>query len=624
MTEQKEKQPYGLWQSPVSPELISQAIRLQDVHWAPDSDTLTWCQSFSGKSTIYAKPAGEAAYDLTSSLNPSGGVGYGGGEFNTSPDGVIFSDKSGRLYKRSFGAGSPVPITPPFGQTASPAISPDGRWVAFVHTCEGQDVLGLVDIESRLWPQKLASGADFYMQPAWSPNGKALAWIEWDHPNMPWDGTRLMFAILDGDTPHAIEIHKLDGSPDVPVFQPEFSPDGSYLSYITNLGEWDQLVLLDLQTAEKAIIVSDTVLLKPAWVQGIRVYAWAPDGKSIYFVENHQASSILKQVDMFSGKIITHDLSPYTNLSQPAIAQDGTLAMIAQSSIIPPRLISWKDGYTQIIARSQAESLSQDDLPQPMPIEWTSSDGSLVFGIYYPPTNSRFQADGLPPAVIYIHGGPTSQTSTGYDLDTAFFTSRGYGYLVVNYRGSTGYGRTYMTALRQRWGEVDTMDAAEGAQALVAKGLADPDKLIIKGGSAGGYTVLNCLIHYPGLFKAGLCSYGVSNLFTLEMDTHKFEAHYNASLVGTLPEASQKFHDWSPIFHVDKICDAVAVFQGTDDKVVPPEQSETIVAALRKNNVPHEYHLYAGEGHGFRKSETLAAHYKAIDRFLKQYVIFSK
>ena len=170
---------------------------------------------------------------------------------------------------------------------------------------------------------------------------------------------------------------------------------------------------------------------------------------------------------------------------------------------------------------------------------------------------------------------------TGYNLDTAFFTSRGYGYLAVNYRGSTGYGRSYMLALRQRWGEVDTIDAAEGAKALIGMGLADPDKLIIKGGSAGGYTVLNALVHYPGLFKAGLCSYGVSNLFTLEMDTHKFEAHYNASLVGKLPEAAKRFHDWSPVFHADSIKDPIAVFQGVDDKVVPQEQSETIVATSK-------------------------------------------
>jgi len=223
---------------------------------------------------------------------------------------------------------------------------------------------------------------------------------------------------------------------------------------------------------------------------------------------------------------------------------------------------------------------------------------------------------------VLIHGGPTSSVSIGYDLEAAFFTSRGYGYLQVNYRGSTGYGRDYREALRGNWGNLDVIDAAGGAQALSDQKLADPERLVIKGGSAGGYTVLNTLIRFPGLYKAGICSYGVTNLFTLAMDTHKFEERYTDSLVGPLPEAAEKYREWSPVFHAEKIQDPVAIFQGEEDKVVPPSQSEEIVKALKANGVPHEYHLYPGEGHGFRKSETRQKYYEAIERFLMQYVIF--
>ena len=233
-------------------------------------------------------------------------------------------------------------------------------------------------------------------------------------------------------------------------------------------------------------------------------------------------------------------------------------------------------------------------MPEPYEIQWTSSDGEMVYGIYSPPANGRYEGIGLPPAVIYIHGGPTSAVGIGYHLDAAFFTSRGIGYLDVNYRGSTGYGRKYRDALKGNWGYVDVLDAAEGAQALIDQGLADPNKLVIKGGSAGGYTVLNALIHHPGLFKAGICSYGVSNLFTLAMDTHKFEERYTDSLVGPLPEAAEKYHEWSPVFHASQIKDAVIVFQGEDDKVVPPSQSEEIVNALRANGVTYEYHFIRG------------------------------
>ena len=276
-----------------------------------------------------------------------------------------------------------------------------------------------------------------------------------------------------------------------------------------------------------------------------------------------------------------------------------------------------------IEARSGGESLAPEFLPPPRGITWKAPDGSPVYGLYTPPSHPEYAGQGLPPAILHIHGGPTSQTPVAYSPETAYFTSRGYAYLAVNYRGSSGYGRSYRNALRQRWGEVDIEDAAGAAQALVDQGLADPGKIVIEGGSAGGYTVLNALIHYPGRFKAGICEYGVSNLFTLAMDTHKFEERYLDSMVGPLPEASARYHDWSPIFHADAIRDPLAVFQGKDDKVVPQAQSDEIVAALRQRGVPHIYRLYDGEGHGFRKRETIIDYLKETERFLQQYVLFA-
>lgn len=195
--------------------------------------------------------------------------------------------------------------------------------------------------------------------------------------------------------------------------------------------------------------------------------------------------------------------------------------------------------------------------------------------------------------------------------------------MIVNYRGGTGYGRSYRHAMRGRWGDVDVEDAAGCAKALGELGLADPKQLVITGGSAGGYTVLNTLIRYPGLYKAGICLFGVTNLYALDMDTHKFEAHYNATLIGKLPEAAERYHAWSPVFHADKIRDALYIFQGSEDKVVPPSQSEEIVSVLRSHGIPHQYRLYQGEGHGFRKSETIKDYLKETERFLLQHVIFA-
>ena len=285
----------------------------------------------------------------------------------------------------------------------------------------------------------------------------------------------------------------------------------------------------------------------------------------------------------------------------------------------------WLQGpaIRKLFARSQADQIETSYLSDPVDFSWHASDGQTVHGLYYPPMNQACVSDQKPPLICYIHGGPTSAVNFGFSMEANFFTSRGYAYFAVNYRGSTSFGREYREALNDRWGDLDVQDAVEGCQALVDKGSADPGKLVIKGGSAGGYTVLNALIRHPGFFKAGLCSYGVTNLFLFDMDTHKFEAHYNKKLVGTLPQDAKKFHDWSPAFHADKIRDAIAVFQGSDDKVVTLNQAEEMVNALRANRVEVFYRVYQGEGHGFRKAENIKDFYKSIDRFLKQHVIFS-
>ena len=619
---EKTMRAYGLWESKITPDLIAAAIRLSDVQWDSDGRTLIWREERAGQGVLLAQPAGEAPYGLTCEHNVRGGVFYGGGEFNVRNGLVVYAAKDGRLYRRTLSAGFPQPITPEFGSAAAPQISSDNQWVAFVHTYEGTDVLAVVDAEGKRWPDKLTVGADFYMQPAWQPDGGAIAWVEWDHPNMPWDGTRLMYAVLEGSPPRIRVAQQLAGDADTPILQPAFSPEGRYLSYIQNQGEWDQLMLRDLQTGTLSVLVEDAALLKPAWVQGVVVQAWAPTSDRIIFLQSRAGVSVLNQVDVATGEITPLDLRPYTVLSQPVVNAEGAVAMITSAPTVSPRVISKRGEKVTIHQRSTSEVIPAEELPTPYEIQWTSSDGAAVYGIYSPPTSSRFIAEGLPPAIVLIHGGPTSAVMVGFDLEAAFFTSRGYGFLSVNYRGSTGYGRAYREALRGQWGKLDVIDAAGAAQVLIDQGLANPGMLAIKGSSAGGYTVLNTLIRFPGLFKAGICAYGVSNLFTLAMDTHKFEERYTDSLVGPLPEAAEKYRAWSPEFHARAIKDPVAIFQGDEDKVVPPGQAEAIVKALKASGVPHEYHLYLGEGHGFRQAETRRAYYHAMERFLMQYVVF--
>jgi dipeptidyl aminopeptidase/acylaminoacyl peptidase len=622
----KKLKPFGLWDSPITALSISQGIRLNEVQWDSDGKTLVWLEGRSDLGMVVASSNHEAGIDLNGEISCKGGVGYGGGEYTVRHHHVVFAGKDGRLYRRGLDPQTPRAITPAFGSVAAPQISPDGNYVVYVFSDGENDALGVVDSDGVNWPQKIVQGADFYMQPVWRPDGRMLAWVEWDHPNMPWDGTRLKIASLEfNQLPVVNQVQTIAGDEDTVIFQPEFSPDGHWLSYLTSDGEWDALVLVNLSNMEKQVIYrpSGLHLMEPAWVQGVRTYGWNADSQSIYLLQNQSGFGSLWQLDILSGEAKKIDTGEYTWFSQISVSSTGEVALIATSATIPPRIIMGDGNKWRVAARSSAENIPTSFLSTPQAISWTAHEGTTIHGMYYPPANPNFIGEGKPPAVVYIHGGPTSQVRAGYSATTAFFTSRGYGWLDVNYRGSTGYGHSYKKLLNGRWGDVDVEDAVGGARALIAAGYVNDKQLVILGGSAGGYTVLNSLIRYPGVFKAGICNYGVSNLFMLDMDTHKFEAHYNASLIGKLPEAAEKYHAWSPVFHADKIRDALAVFQGAEDKVVLPNQSEVIVEKLRHQGVPFIYQLYEGEGHGFRKNTTQLDYYQRVERFLIENVLFA-
>ena len=623
---------HGLWPSPVRPAGLAQSVRLNDVQWDSDGETLVWLEGRSDRGVLVCATSNQASRDLTSTLSVRARVGYGGGDFGVGHGTVYFVAQEGRIYRQSLSGEQPRPLTPQFGHMASPTPSPDGKWVIFVRTYERTDGLDVVDAEGKKWPQKLTYGHDFYMQPCWHPDGKRVAWVAWDHPHMPWDSTTLHMATLQVDgtnLPTVLETKTLFDKPDVAVQQPQFTPDGKHLLYLSDENGWYNLYQYDLETGEHRALTDDPIDASlPAWVQGIRTYAISPDGQLVYFVRNEKGFSRLWVYGMSSGqaRAVNSPLDEYTELHQIAIApKHGTLAFIASSPSIDGRVIHYAPGSktVQIHRRSTGETVPAQDLAAPQPVHWSAPDGSEVHGIYYPPTSSRFTGTGLPPAIVNIHGGPTGQSTAAYNSRAQFFATRGYAYLEVNYRGSTGYGKAYMAKLRGTWGILDVEDAVGGAQHLVDNELADPSRLVIMGGSAGGYTVLKALIDHPGFFKAALCLYGVSNMFTLAADTHKFEERYLDSMLGPLPQASAIYHERSPIFHADQIVDPIAVFQGEIDRVVPKAQSDTIVESLQRRGIPHEYHIYEGEGHGWRKQETIEKFYKTVESFLKQYVIFA-
>lgn len=622
---------YGLWDSPVTAAAVASGIRITDVQWSTDGKTLVWREERSGRGVLVAQDGVSAHRDLTDAVSVRARVGYGGGDFAVGQDCVVFADQqSGRLCRLALSGGHPTPITPAFGRFSSPAISPDGRHVLFVNSTERKDVVGVVDLDGQHWPQILASGHDFFMQPTWSDDGRRIAWIAWDHPNMPWDGSRAWMAemsIRDGRLPESCGVPKcIAGGDDVAVSQPVFTADGLSLILVCDANGWGQVTTFNLATGDSsAAVAPDTEFGTPAWLQGMRTVCRTPDPTVAFAVANHRGFHQLARVHLPSGGIDRLNvLSGATAIEQPSVnLQTSAIAVIASSPVVPSRLVVVEpDGTERVVRRSASESVQGKSLAYPEPVEWHATDRSIVHGLFYEPSSEQFASPGLPPLIVVVHGGPTTQVVASWSPVHQFLATRGFAVLAPNYRGSTGYGREYMQALRGNWGVTDVDDCVTGALELAREGRVDGARMAIMGGSAGGFTVLQTMIERPEVFAAGVSLYGVSNQFSLCADTHKFEERYTDSLIGQLPEAAARYRERSPEFRAREIRRPLAIFQGEDDEVVPKNQSEAIVAALRSTGTPHEYHVYAGEGHGWRKAETIDAYLNSLERFLRQHLVY--
>lgn len=630
----KHQRAYGLWSSLFSAELLSSALGLGEPQWDAVGNQLVWLEQRDGKGTLVGTDSFEdCAKELTFGQNVRARVGYGGGNFSIRGGVIVFVGNEGKLYRQSLNNGITVAITQGFGQCAAPQISPNGQWVVYVYEWNGESGLAIVPMDGKRWPQKLITGADFYIDPRWSPDGSQLCWVCWNHPNMPWDGTTLQKAAISEDLLAQSQtgaIQSVAGGDSISVIQPEFSPAGDYLAYLSDENGWYNLYLHDLTTGETRPLAHEpSEFGGPPWVLGMRWYDWMPDGQTVVAIKNDQGFSSLQTTDL-----LTNETTPclklqeqYTYLESLHISPQGEIALLAHRPDIPKRLLKVKKVENtesiRIIKRSGNEQIPLDNYSHPEPLQAENEQGQLIYSLFYPPQNPRFESQGFPPLIIQIHGGPTSQSFPVLNGDVQYFTSRGYACLNLNYRGSSGYGKAYRDLLKGEWGVADVEDAVFMASYLVQQKRVDPQRLVIKGGSSGGYTVLQALVRHPAFFCAGICSYGISNLFNLVQDTHKFEQHYTDFLIGVLPEATAVFQERSPLFFADQIQKPLLLFQGEEDNVVPKNQTEAIVDALCQRKVPHEYHLFPGEGHGWRRQETIHQYYKAMSAFLEKYVVFA-
>jgi dipeptidyl aminopeptidase/acylaminoacyl peptidase len=616
---------YGTWRSPISPKLVGARVRFHDVQWA--GDALVWHETRGTASALFSQQDGQAPRDISGELIGRGKLAYGGGELGTHDALVLFVGRDGRLYRTSVQGGTPRAVTPAFGGMACPTPDPTGTRAVYAHTYEDSDCLALADLSGAQWPRKLFAGSDFVMNPVWSPDGMRLAFIAYDMPAMPWDSTRLLLLTLTPDgVPHALST--LAGAEgDCAITQPAFSPDGRTLSYLSDKGGMAALMLHDLESGQtRAITPDDGDYSGPGWLAGLRYYAWLPDSRQVVVRRSDRAHHTLWRIDTQTGQhtALLPDAG-YTYFEQMcARASDGRIACIASASDRPHEVISFSpdSGEVTVHARSVQTVFEAGALSIAQPITWQGADGETVHGLYYPPASTRFESEGLPPLIVHVHGGPTSQAVMRFEPELQYWATRGYAVLAVNFRGSTGYGRAYMQRLYGDWGGVDVQDAVSGADALAARGWVDRSKCVIYGGSSGGYAVLRALTVHQGQFCAGVNLYGVADQFALVRDTHKFERAYSDMLLGKLPQAAALYRERSPLLFADRIRDPLIIFQGSDDTVVPQNQSDAMVRAIRAAGTPVEYHVYAGEGHGFRKPETVEHYLNAAREFLERVVVY--
>ena len=627
MTEKKIK-PYGQWPSEITPSIFANLLKISEPAWG-ENGPLYWRERSSSLTKIQMiAPGSEEIQTISGDLNVGGELLYGGGGYSTQENSLIVVDKTThQLHRINPEKPTADQLTSSLLSAASPRLSPDGKYVLFVHSDGDIDAIYIKGLFDSLPARPLVSGSDFYNYPRWHPANKQIAWISWDHPHMPWDESYLWLADLDSSTeirPDLVSKTLVAGGDGISVLQPEFSPDGRNLAYISEQDGWWQIFLLDLQTGEKQQLTNDNAEHGlPAWLQDQQSFQFNPDSSLIYFLRNKEGIRTLWTLDLDSNKEKMIQLDEnYTWLEDITISPDGDrLALIASGADLPVCLITVNlEGRTKIVRHSAPVLLPTETFSIPEPISWKGQEGEEAHGLFYSPQNPQFKGEGKPPLIIIIHSGPTRQKWMDFQTRTQYFTSRGYAVLEVNYRGSTGYGRDYRQALKGNWGVTDVDDCLSGAIHLAEKGLVDREKMIVMGSSSGGMTVYQILVKYPGIFRAGVSLYGIVNHLSLLQNPPKFERHYSDWLIGPYPEAEELYHQRSPIFFADNIQDPVAVFQGGKDRIVPQDQAEQIVSALEENQVPYLYRLYPDEGHSFKQISTQEDFYSQLETFLETHL----
>ena len=609
--------PYGSWRSPITPDFIT-SLRGVPTEIQLSGDAIYWLEmrpQEAGRYVIMRRAADGSIDDMTSSdFNVRTRVHeYGGASFAVQGETIFFSNFADQRLYRQEPDRHPEPITPepdvPSGlRYAECQVTEDGSLIICVHerhekNSEVTNSLVALPTDGSQPPRVIANGHDFFSSPRISPDGEQLAWLTWNHPQMPWDGTELWAARLLPDSTLS-GIRKVAGGLEESIFQPEWSPEGQLHFISDRTGWWNLYTENDGEVIPLAPIDAD--LGVPQWQFGYSRYAFLAGGR-VACVYNLDGIHHLGWIAPDEGKIKPLE-TPLTSVTYLRSNEDDVLYFVGGNFHQFPALLGMTVDTREIetVYRPPGETIDPGYLSVPESIKFPTEEGLYTYALFYPPTNRDYvgPTDELPPLLVFSHGGPTSAALTFLQFMIQYWTSRGIALVDVNYGGSTGYGRAYRERLRGEWGIVDTADCVVAARYLVEQGKVDGEKLAIRGGSAGGYTTLAALTFYD-LFSVGASYYGVADVEALAIDTHKFESRYLDSLIGPYPEAKDLYHQRSPIRFTEKLTCPVILFQGLEDLVVPPAQAELMVDALKTKGLPYAYLAFEGEQHGFRRAETI-------------------
>jgi dipeptidyl aminopeptidase/acylaminoacyl peptidase len=604
--------PYGSWKSPITADLITaKTIGLRETR--VDGEDIYWSEMRPLEQGRYVVMRRTSDGTVTECTPPEFSARtkvheYGGGSFTVHKGVVYFSNfKDQRLYRQEFN-GAPEALTPTEGYRYADMIVDEKRnrliCVREDHTVEGEAVNTIVSVSLNGNDNGtiLVEGNNFYSNPRLSPNGDKLAYLTWNHPNMPWDGTELWVADVNADG--SLQNPTLvTGSASESIFQPEWSPAGILHFVAEYTGWWNLYRWVDGKA--EALHPMEAEFGFPQWVFGMATYAFVSANK-ILCSYTQNGLWFLASLETDTKKFTSLE-SSFTDVFSPQ-GGSGFAVFLAGSPSKPDSVIRIDIETLKMETIKQAfeVTVDADYLSHAKPISFPTTDGKTAHAMYYAPANKDYAApeNEKPPLMVISHGGPTGATSTMLSYGIQYWTSRGFAVLDVNYGGSTGYGREYRQRLNGNWGIVDVDDCCNAALYLVRQELADSNRLAIRGGSAGGFTTLACLA-FKDVFKAGASHFGVSDLEALAKETHKFESRYLDSMIGPYPERKDLYDARSPIHHAQKINCPIILFQGDEDEVVPPNQSQLMFEAVRAREIPTAYILFEGEQHGFRKAESI-------------------